>query len=358
MAVTNAEIAAIFTQLADLLEVEGEENPFRIRAYRNAARVIGGLGRSLEEMVREGEDLEKIPGIGHELAAKIREIVETGRLQALEKHRRKVAPGLAELLRVPGLGPKRIRVLEERLGVRDLKALERAARNRRIRELPGFGPRVEQNILRELEALSRRTRRFLRAEVEEIAETLSTFLARQPGVGQVVVAGSYRRWKETVGDLDILVTAAAGSRVADAFVTHASVERVLSHGAKRASVVLRHTGLQVDLRVVPEESFGAALHYFTGSKAHNIAIRTLAVRKGLKVNEYGVFRGDERVAGETEESVYARVGLPWIAPELRENRGEIEAAREGRLPELIELKDLKGDLHCHTDATDGRATLE
>ncbi len=358
MAVTNAEIAAIFTRLADLLEVEGEENPFRIRAYRNAARLVQGLGRNLAEMVERGEDLEKLPGIGHELAAKIREIVETGRLRALEKHLREVPPGMVELLRVPGLGPRRIKVLQEKLGIHDLQALERAARNRRIRELPGFGARVEQNILRELQALSRRTRRFLRAEVEEIAEELRDYLSRQPGVAQVVVAGSYRRWKETVGDLDILVTVKGRSRVADAFVSHEAVERVLSHGAKRASVVLRHTGLQVDLRVVPPESFGAALHYFTGSRSHNIAVRTMAVREGLKINEYGVFRGERRIAGKTEESVYAQVGLPWIAPELREDRGELEAAREGTLPRLIEAEDLKGDLHCHTDATDGHASLE
>ena len=358
MAVTNAEIAAVFEQLADLLEVEGEENPFRIRAYRNAARVIRGLDRSLAEMVARGEDLEALPRIGHELAAKIREIVETGRLRALERHRRAVPRGLAELLQVPGLGPKRIQRLREALGITNLRELARAAREGRLRTLPGFGAKTEQNILREIEALDRRTRRFLRAEVEEMAEALRDYLAGLPGVDEVVVAGSYRRWKETVGDLDILVTAAPDSGVSDAFVAHEAVERVLSHGDTRASVVLRHTGLQVDLRVVPDDSFGSALHHFTGSRAHNIALRRLARERGLKINEYGVFRGRRRIAGDTEASVYASLQMPWIPPELREDRGELQAAQRHRLPTLIEPRDLKGDLHCHTDATDGAASLE
>ena len=358
MAVTNAEIAAVFEQLADLLEVEGEENPFRIRAYRNAARVIRGLDRSLAEMVARGEDLEALPRIGHELAAKIREIVETGRLRALERHRRAVPRGLAELLQVPGLGPKRIQRLREALGITNLRELARAAREGRLRTLPGFGAKTEQNILREIEALDRRTRRFLRAEVEEMAEALRDYLAGLPGVDEVVVAGSYRRWKETVGDLDILVTAAPDSGVSDAFVAHEAVERVLSHGDTRASVVLRHTGLQVDLRVVPDDSFGSALHHFTGSRAHNIALRRLARERGLKINEYGVFRGRRRIAGDTEASVYASLQMPWIPPELREDRGELQAAQQHRLPTLIEPRDLKGDLHCHTDATDGAAGLE
>ena len=358
MAVTNAEIAAVFEQLADLLEVEDEENPFRIRAYRNAARVIRGLDRSLAKMVARGEDLEALPRIGHELAAKIREIVETGRLRALERHRRAVPRGLAELLQVPGLGPKRIQRLREALGITNLRELARAAREGRLRTLPGFGAKTEQNILREIEALDRRTRRFLRAEVEEMAEALRDYLAGLPGVDEVVVAGSYRRWKETVGDLDILVTAAPDSGVSDAFVAHEAVERVLSHGDTRASVVLRHTGLQVDLRVVPDDSFGSALHHFTGSRAHNIALRRLARERGLKINEYGVFRGRRRIAGDTEASVYASLQMPWIPPELREDRGELQAAQQHRLPTLIEPGDLKGDLHCHTDATDGAAGLE
>lgn len=358
MAITNAEIAVIFNQLADLLEVEGEENPFRIRAYRNAARVIRGLDRSLAGMVAEGEDLEALPHIGHELAAKIREIVTTGRLRTLERHRRAVPQGLSELLQVPGLGPKRIHALQEQLGIGNLQELREAARAGRLQALPGFGAKLEQNILREIEALANRTRRFLRAEVEEIAEVLRDYLGRQKGVDQAIVAGSYRRWRETVGDLDILVTAAPNSGVSDAFVQHEAVERVLSHGPTRASVVLRHTGLQVDLRIVAKDSLGAALHYFTGARAHNIAIRRIAREQGLKVNEYGIFRGEQRIAGDTEESVYACFDLPWITPELREDRGEIQAAQAGQLPTLITIEDLKGDLHCHTSATDGSASLD
>lgn len=358
MAITNAEIAVIFNQLADLLEVEGEENPFRIRAYRNAARVIRGLDRSLAGMVAEGEDLEALPHIGHELAAKIREIVTTGRLRTLERHRRAVPQGLSELLQVPGLGPKRIHALQEQLGIGNLQELREAARAGRLQALSGFGAKLEQNILREIEALANRTRRFLRAEVEEIAEVLRDYLGRQKGVDQAIVAGSYRRWRETVGDLDILVTAAPNSGVSDAFVQHEAVERVLSHGPTRASVVLRHTGLQVDLRIVAKDSLGAALHYFTGARAHNIAIRRIAREQGLKVNEYGIFRGEQRIAGDTEESVYACFDLPWITPELREDRGEIQAAQAGQLPTLITIEDLKGDLHCHTSATDGSASLD
>ena len=358
MAITNAEIAVIFTQLADLLEVEGEENPFRIRAYRNAARVIRGLDRSLAGMVAEGEDLEALPHIGHELAAKIREIVTTGRLRTLERHRRAVPQGLSELLQVPGLGPKRIHALQEQLGIGNLQELREAARAGRLQALSGFGAKLEQNILREIDALANRTRRFLRAEVEEIAAVLRDYLGRQKGVDQAIVAGSYRRWRETVGDLDILVTAAPNSGASDAFVQHEAVERVLSHGPTRASVVLRHTGLQVDLRIVAKDSLGAALHYFTGARAHNIAIRQIAREQGLKVNEYGIFRGEQRIAGDTEESVYACFDLPWITPELREDRGEIQAAQAGQLPTLITIEDLKGDLHCHTSATDGSASLD
>ncbi len=358
MAITNSEIAAMFDQLADLLEVEGEENPFRIRAYRNAARVVRGLDRSLARMVAAGEDLEALPSIGHELAAKIREIVTTGRLGALDKHSRAAPRGLTQLLQVPGLGPKRIQRLRTALGVTNLRDLEQAARQGRLRQVPGFGARLEHNLLDEIEALNKRTRRFLRAEVEDIAETLRACLAALPRVDAVVVAGSYRRWKETVGDLDILVAAPSDSAATDALVMHEAVERVLSHGATRASVVLRHTGLQVDLRLVPEAGFGAALHYFTGARAHNIALRRMAREQGLKFNEYGLFRGEARVAGATEASVYQYFGMPWITPELREDRGELQAALAGRLPQLVALEDLKGDLHCHTRATDGSATLD
>ncbi|RMD79053.1 MAG: DNA polymerase/3'-5' exonuclease PolX [Gammaproteobacteria bacterium] len=357
MPVHNADIAAVFDEIADLLEIQGD-NPFRIRAYRNAARTLRDMGVEVSELLAQGVDLSRLPGIGKDLAQKIEEVVRTGTLGQLEELRRQVPPGLTELLRLPGLGPKRVQALREHLGIEDLEALRRAAREGRIRELPGFGAKTEQAIL---QALAQRPaggeERVLLATATQYAEPLAEHLRRTPGVEQVVIAGSYRRAKETVGDLDILAIAADHQAVMERFTGYDEVARVLSRGTTRSTVILR-SGLQVDLRVVGHESFGAALHYFTGSKAHNIAVRRLGVERGLKINEYGVFRGQRRVAGETEDSVFASVGLPFIPPELREDRGEIEAAQEGRLPELVRLEDLRGDLHCHTKATDGRNSLQ
>ncbi len=357
MPVHNADIAAVFDEIADLLEIQGD-NPFRIRAYRNAARTLRDMGVEVTDLLEQGVDLSRLPGIGKDLAGKIAEVARTGTLGQLQELRRQVPPGLTELLRLPGLGPKRVQALREHLGVEDLEALRRAAREGRIRELPGFGARTEQAIL---EALAQRPaegqERLLLATAVQYAEPLAAWLRETPGVEQVVVAGSYRRARETVGDLDILAIAADREAVMERFTGYDEVGRVLSRGTTRSTVLLR-SGLQVDLRVVGHESFGAALHYFTGSKAHNIAVRRLGQERGLKINEYGVFRGSRRVAGQTEESVFAAVGLPWIPPELREDRGEIEAAQAGRLPELVRLEDLRGDLHCHTKATDGRNSLE
>ncbi len=346
----------MFDRVAELLEIQGD-NPFRIRAYHNAARTIQGLSDSLAEKVAAGEDLARLPTIGRDLAAKIREIVATGSLRKLKQLEAAVSPGLVDLLKVPGLGPKRLRALREQLHVRNLEDLEKAARDGLIRQLPGFGEKTERNILRELHEFQQRTRRFLWAEVEETATRLVAWLREIPEVKTVEMAGSFRRRRETVGDLDVLVSAARGAPVMDAFVRFDPVERVVSKGATRSTVVLRG-GLQVDLRVVPQVSFGAAWHYFTGSKAHNIAVRVMGVRRGLKINEYGVFdKRGKRIAGRTEKSVYAQVGLPWIEPELREKRGELEAAANGALPRLIERGDLRGDLHCHTTRSDGRHSL-
>jgi DNA polymerase (family X) len=355
MPVHNADIAAIFEEIADLLEIQGA-NPFRIRAYRNAARSVGELGRDLRTLLQGGGELPKLPGIGTDLSAKIHEIVETGKCAFLERLHQELPPAISELLHVPGLGPKRVKALYHDLEVQTLEQLYRAARDGRIRELPGFGEKTELNILQAVEAHVSQTRRFKLAVAGQYAVALTTYLQEVPGVLRVIVAGSFRRMRETVGDLDILVTADGQSRVMERLLAYDEVTEVLSHGATRSSVVLR-CGLQVDVRVVADESYGAALHYFTGSKAHNIAIRRLAQEGGLKINEYGVFKGVTRIAGETEESVYAAVGLPYIAPELREDRGEIEAARAGRLPRLIEPGDLRGDLHVHTKATDGHNSL-
>ena len=355
MPVHNAEVAALFQQIADLLEIENA-NPFRVRAYRNAARELEALGVPVAELLANGEDLTELPGIGKDLAAKIGEIVETGKCRLLTKLQRATPPSVAEMLQVPGLGPKRVRTLYHELDVHTVEQLARAARDGRVRELHGFGAKTEQRILDALAARSGQPERFKLAVAAQYAEPLRAHLAKVPGVVDVVLAGSYRRSRETVGDLDILVTARDARVVMDRFVGYDEVTQVLSRGGTRASVRLR-CGIQVDLRVVDAQDFGAALLYFTGSKAHNIELRRLARQRHLKISEYGVFRGRKRVAGDTEASVYETVGLPWIAPELRENHGEIEAARAGRLPKLVELSDLRGDLHAHTRATDGHNTL-
>ncbi|BCX81882.1 DNA polymerase [Methylomarinovum caldicuralii] len=356
MALSNSEIADLFDELADLLDIEGE-NPYKVRAYRNAARSIRSLPRSLAEMVAAGEDLTRLPGIGERIARKIETVVKTGKLPQLEQALARTPPTLLQLLRIEGLGPKRVKALFSALNIRTLEDLERAARSGRIRRLPGFGPKIEALILKHLDQALEGERRYLRFEAEDIATALIAHLRQAPGVDRIEVAGSYRRWKETVGDLDILVTVQGDSPVMDRFVTYEGVAEVLSHGGTRSSIRLRN-GMQVDLRVVASESFGAALQYFTGSKAHNIEIRTLAVKQGLKINEYGVFRGEKRLAGEAERDVYACLGLAYIVPELREGRGEVEAALENRLPKLVELADIRGDLHAHTKDTDGRDDLE
>lgn len=356
MPIHNADIAAHFEEIADLLEIQGE-NPFRIRAYRNAARTVGDLGTELTAWVAQGEDLTRLPGIGKDLAAKIVEIIQTGTTAKLKELHKAVPASVTEMLKLPALGPKRVKVLMEELGIRNLKQLQRAAQSGKIRQLPGFGEKTEQHILQALQAHLGEGGRIKLAVASQYAEALLAYLKQTRGVEEAVAAGSYRRAKETVGDLDILVTATTESPVMERFVGYDEVKKVLSQGSTRATVILR-SGLQVDLRVVPTESFGAALQYFTGSKTHNIAVRRLGQQRGLKINEYGVFKGDKRIGGETEESVYGAVELPYIAPELRENRGEIEAAQENRLPKLIELKDLKGDLHSHSKATDGHNTLE
>ncbi|HVN42906.1 MAG TPA: DNA polymerase/3'-5' exonuclease PolX [Steroidobacteraceae bacterium] len=356
MPVHNSEIAAIFDELADLLEIR-EENPFRIRAYRNAAQFVRGHGRSLAELVAEGADLTELPGIGKDLAGKIDTIVRTGRLPLLEQVKAKVPAPLVEMTRIEGLGPKRAKALYRALKIRSLEDLQRAARSGRIRELPGFGVRTEALIGQRAARVRAGAQRTRLVDAEEMAAPILAALRKATGVRAVVLAGSARRRRETVGDLDLLVSATRATSAMERFVHHEDVAEVLAHGPTRATVRLR-SGLNADLRVIPPESWGAALHYFTGSKTHNIAVRRLAIARGLKLNEYGLFRGGSRAGGRTEEEVFAAVGLPYIEPELREGRGEIEAARKGRLPKLIELDDLRGDLHCHTRASDGRDTIE
>lgn len=355
MPIHNADIARIFEEIADLLDIQGA-NPFRIRAYRNAARTVGEFGRDVGALLAAGEDLTRLPGIGDDLAGKIREIVETGRCALLDRLRRELPPAITELLHIPGLGPRRVRALWHDLDVQTVEQLYRAARDRRIRGLAGFGEKTELKILQAVEARIGTVHRFKLATAAQYGDALAAHLRQVPGVKRVEMAGSFRRMRETVGDIDILVAAAAKSPVMARFTSYDEVREVLSSGPTRASVILR-CGLQVDLRVVEEASYGSALVYFTGSKAHNIAIRRIAQERGLKINEYGVFKGEERLAGESEAAVYKTIGLPFIPPELREDRGEIAAAQAGRLPKLVELADLRGDLHAHTSATDGHASL-
>jgi len=354
MPVHNADVAAVFEEIADLLEIRNE-NPFRVRAYRNAARNLQGMGVPVADRLARGEDLTELPGIGADLAARIGEIVTTGRCRLLETLHRQVPHSVTDLLKIRGLGPQRVRTLYQELDVQTLEQLARAAHDGRIRALPGFGAKTEQAILEAVTHQLTQQPRCKLAVAAQYARPLQAWLERIPGVRQVVVAGSYRRARETVGDLDILVTVDR-TGVMERIVTYDEVSRVLSSGPTRATLLLR-SGLQVDVRVVEQACFGAALVYFTGSREHNIALRRLAQERRLKISEYGVFRGTRRTAGKTEASVYHSVGLPWIEPELRENRGELEAARAGKLPQLVTRDDLRGDLHAHTTATDGHNSL-
>lgn len=355
-AIHNRDIAAAFERVADLLEID-QANPFRVRAYRNAARTLAELPEAVARMLADGGDPASLPGIGPDLARKIVELAQTGGLSYLEELEARIPPDLTRLLAVPGLGPKRVGRLHRELGIASAADLRTAAAAGRIRALKGFGPGIESQILQGLAEQEALSRRRPIAEVEPRVHALLQLLRGLSGVVQAEAAGSFRRRRETVGDVDLLASAADGGPVIEGFVRAPEVERIMAQGGTRASVALRD-GLQVDLRVVPTESWGAALHYFTGSKAHNLAVRRLAQERGLKVNEYGVFEGERRVVGATEEEIYRAVGLPWIPPELREERGEIAAARQGRLPRLITLADIRGDLHAHTRASDGRQSLE
>ncbi len=356
MPVHNSDVAEIFNRMADLLELEGA-NQFRIRAYRSAARVVSDLPQSVADMVKREQDLSELPGIGKDLAGKIREIVEKGSLAKLTELEGSTPRELADLMKLEGLGPKRVMILHKQLGVKTPEELREAAETGKIRELSGFGKKTERMILDGLGQIQVEKERLKLMVAEQISGPLVQYLKKSKGVKDIEVAGSYRRRKETVGDLDILVTCRKESNVMDRFVDYEDVDKVLSKGKTRSSVALQ-SGFHVDLRVVPQVSYGAALHYFTGSKDHNIAVRKLAVQQHFKINEYGVFKEKKRVAGRTEEEVYRKVGLHYIDPELRENWGEIEAARINGLPELINLEDIRGDLHVHTTETDGRNSLD
>ena len=352
----NIDIARTFDEVADLLEIQGA-NPFRARAYRTAARTIGAWNTPVASLVEKNDHaLEALPGIGEDLAGKIAELCRTGELSLLKELTRETPESLVTLLRIPGVGPKRARLIFSKLGVKTLPQLEQAGKAGRLSALPGLGPVAERAILRGIEQAKVHAARVPLAEAEAYVRPIVEALRSTLGVRQLDLAGSVRRRAETVGDVDILVDATDARAAAESFVGCPDVKRILARGETKCSVVLR-SGLQVDLRIISEPSYGAALHYFTGSKAHNIAIRTLGVKRRLKINEYGVFRGRRQIAGRTESEVFSAVGLPWIPPELREDRGEIEAARANRLPRLVEVGDIRGDLQMHTTYTDGRHTV-
>ncbi len=350
------DIAALFQQMADLLELKGD-NPFRIRAYRKAAQNLKSLTQDLEQLDRE-DRLTDIPGIGNDLADKIHEYLAQGSIRALEKLQRAIPAGLVALLDVPSVGPKTAKVLYERLHIRSIKQLEAAARTHKLCKLPGFQETKEQNILKGIAIVHRGQERMDLGLAWSLARTVIDFLRALPEAKRVEPAGSLRRMKETIGDLDVLVASAKPAAVMRAFTTAPWCTRVLASGQTKSSI-LTAEGYQVDLRVVAPVAFGAAWQYFTGSKEHNVHLRELAVRKGLKLNEYGVFSNTgKRLGGREEEDMYRALGLPWIPPELREDTGELEAARKGRLPTLVEAKDLRGDFHIHTNWSDGQHTLE
>ncbi len=356
----NREIAHCLWETADLMEIAGEDS-FRIRSYRNAATAIEGYPERILDILNDPErKVTDIPGIGKGLAAVLGQIAATGSCERRDVLLEKFPPTALEFLKIQGLGPKGIALIFEHYRISTIDELERLCLEQKLRVLPRMGAKLEEKVLRSIAQYRQRSGRYLLSYAESMAAELMDTLAKVPGVEQITPAGSLRRGRETVGDLDLLVTGPAATAALEVFVKYPRVEEVLGRGENKASAKIGREGLQVDVRALPRESFGAAMQYFTGSKDHNVAVRTRAVKRGLKLSEYGLFRAEDeaRIAGETEAGVYEALGLDWIPPELRENCGEIEAAEARRLPELIEVKQIRGDLHMHTTETDGRATLE
>jgi DNA polymerase (family 10) len=352
----NQEIARSLTEIADLLDIKGE-NSFRIRSYRNGARTVNDLAEDLTGMVSDGKDLTVIPGIGASLAEKIREIVETGKLKFLDDLKKQLPPGLPELLKLQGIGPKKVKLFYNEAGVDSIDSLARAAGTGKLHGLSRMGEKTEAKILRAIENYRKGAGRFRIDIGFTYAESIVRYLNPVPGLKDLIPAGSLRRRQETIGDLDILAICRDPVPLMDRFTGYDKAEDILAHGSTKSSLLLKD-GLQVDLRAMNNRQFGSALLYFTGSKAHNIALRKRARAMGLKVSEYGVFRDDDVIAAQTEEDCYRALGLSWIPPELREDRGEIEAAERGELPHLIELKEIRGDCHMHTTTSDGKNSIE
>lgn len=353
----NQDVARIFNDIADLLEIKGE-NPFRIRAYRKAAINVESLTQAIED-VADKDALQEIPGIGEDLAGKIKEIIKTGTAHFYESLKKEIPQGILKLMTVPTIGPKTAKLLFDHLKIKTIDELEKAAKAHRIAGLPGMKEKTEENILRGIELIQRHAERMPLGTALPIAESVIDRLKDMPEVKRISYAGSLRRMKETVRDIDILITSTKPQKVMDAFTSLGLVSQVVAKGPTK-STILTKEGVQIDSRVVEPDSFGAALCYFTGSKAHNIQLRKMGVKKGLKINEYGVFvvKTNKKIAGKEEEDVYKTIDLPYIPPELREDTGEIEAAKAGKLPKLVELKDIKGDFHIHSKWSDGGHPIE
>jgi DNA polymerase (family 10) len=350
----NMLVAKILYEVADILEMQNVE--FKPRAYRKAARTVESLSKPIEEVYDEKE-LKKLSGVGESIAEKISEIIETGKSQYLEILKKQMPADIEALTSIEGMGPKGVKRLYEKLKIETLDDLARAAQEHKIREIKGFGPKTEKNILDHLELARQGKERILLGYALPIAEEIRGRLRKEKTVSQVQITGSLRRMKETIGDIDILATSTKPKETADVFVTMDDVREVLGKGPTKCSVILK-SNTRVDLRIVDEKSFGSALMYFTGSKDHNIKLRTIAMTKSYKLNEYGLFKQEEQVAGRTEEEVYEKLGMEWIPPELRENHDEIEAAQKHRIPKLLDYQAIKGDLQVHTKWTDGQNTIE
>jgi len=353
----NAILSELFNEMADIMEILGEDR-FRINSYRKVGRVIGDMPRDVETLLATGQ-LAKTPGIGKSSLAKIEEFVKTGTITAHRHLLKKIPPKLLELLTVPGMGPKGVKAVYEKLDVTSIAKLKSAIKNGSLATLPGFGDKKAAAIVRGIEFLEKSTGRIRLDQALEAAELVKIFLQGLSGIKIIQTAGSLRRWAETIGDVDILVAAKKGEQIVQAFTSAGFVQEVLAAGPTKGSAIIQTATIpvHVDVRVVPQESFGAAAQYFTGSKEHNVRLREIAIKAKLKLNEYGLFKGERIVAGPVEKEIYKKLGLDYIEPLLREDRGEVEAAKNNSLPELIELVDVKGDFHVHTNASDGDCNL-
>ncbi len=355
----NRDIAAVFEQIASLMKILQDDPKwtFKAAAYERAARSLESFPERAADLARDPErKLTAIPGVGADLASKIKELADTGKCEYHQEQLNKVPPTLLDMLQLQGVGPQKVRLFYQQMGIKSVAELQAAAQAEKLRGLPGMSKKSEENILKAVDTFERAVGRLLLAQADRTAEVLTAFLQELKEVDTVTPAGSLRRGKETVGDLDLLVIGKSHASIAEHFTSFPEITEVLAKGEDKVSVRLK-SGLQVDVRLLEPKSYGAALQYFTGSKEHNVLLRYRAKRRGLRLNEYGLFKGERRIAGRTEEEVYKKLGLPWIPPELRECQGEIEAAEEGSLPRLLEVKDIKGDLQMHTRASDGKATV-